>query len=48
MAYPGLVLANAALGEGIEVHIFFTFWGYDIINASDFMELSEGAQTLFI
>lgn len=32
MAYPGLVLANAAIGEGIETHIFFTFWGLDIIN----------------
>ena len=32
MAYPGLVLANAALGEGIESHLFFTFWGFDIIN----------------
>ncbi len=32
MAYPGLVLANAALAEGIEVHVFFTFWGFDIIN----------------
>jgi peroxiredoxin family protein len=32
MAYSGLVLANAALGEGIETHLFFTFWGYDIIN----------------
>ena len=32
MAYPGLILANAALGEGIEVHLFFTFWGFDIIN----------------
>ena len=27
MAYPGLVLANAALGEGVETHLFFTFWG---------------------
>ena len=34
MAYPGLVLANAALGEGIEVHIFFTFWGFDMITKS--------------
>ena len=25
MAYPGLVLANAALGEGVETHLFFTF-----------------------
>ena len=32
MAYPGLVLANAALGEGIETHLFFTFWGFDLIN----------------
>ena len=31
MAYPGLVLANAALSEGIEVHLFFTFWGLDMI-----------------
>jgi peroxiredoxin family protein len=31
MAYPGLVLANAALGEGVEVHLFFTFWGFDMI-----------------
>lgn len=32
MAYPGLILANAALGEGVEVHLFFTFWGLDMIN----------------
>ena len=32
MAYPGLVLANAALMEGIEVAMFFTFWGMDMIN----------------
>jgi peroxiredoxin family protein len=31
MVYPGLVLANAALGEGIAVDMFFTFWGFDII-----------------
>ena len=31
MAYPGLILGNAALGEGIETHIFFTFWGFDMI-----------------
>ena len=34
MAYPGLILANAALGEGIETHLFFTFWGFDIITRS--------------
>jgi len=32
MAYPGLILANAALGEGAEVHLFFTFWGFDMIS----------------
>ena len=32
MADPGLILANAALGEGVEVHMFFTFWGFDMIN----------------
>ncbi|HZX98402.1 MAG TPA: DsrE/DsrF/DrsH-like family protein [Dermatophilaceae bacterium] len=32
MAYPALILANAALGEGVEVHMFFTFWGFDMIN----------------
>ena len=32
MAYPGLVLANAARMSGIEVKMFFTFWGLDIVN----------------
>ena len=32
MAYPAMIMGNAALGEGIEVHIFFTFWGLDIVN----------------
>ena len=31
MAYPVLIMANAALGEGIETHIFFTFWGFDLV-----------------
>lgn len=31
MAYPGLIMGNAALGEGVEVHMFFTFWGFDMI-----------------
>ena len=34
MAYPGLILGNAALGEGIETHLFFTFWGFDMITKS--------------
>ncbi len=32
MAYPALVMAGGALGEGVETHIFFTFWGMDMIN----------------
>lgn len=31
MAYPGLILANAARMMGIEANLFFTFWGMDII-----------------
>ena len=31
MAYPPMILANAARMSGIEVDIFFTFWGLDII-----------------
>jgi peroxiredoxin family protein len=31
MAYPPLILANAACMSGIEAHLFFTFWGLDII-----------------
>ena len=32
MAYPALIMGWAALGNGIDVTIFFTFWGMDIIN----------------
>ncbi|MBM2616330.1 DsrE/DsrF/DrsH-like family protein [Actinoplanes sp. LDG1-06] len=39
MAYPGLVLANAALGEGVETHLFFTFWGFDMITRSRMAQL---------
>ena len=39
MAYPGLVLANAALGEGIETHLFFTFWGFEMINKKTMHDL---------
>ncbi|HWS58592.1 MAG TPA: DsrE/DsrF/DrsH-like family protein [Actinotalea sp.] len=39
MAYPGLILGNAALGEGIETHLFFTFWGFDMITKSRMHDL---------
>lgn len=31
MAYPGLILANAARMSGIDANMFFTFWGLEII-----------------
>ena len=39
MAYPGLILANAALGEGVQTHLFFTFWGFDMIAKSRMKDL---------
>jgi peroxiredoxin family protein len=39
MAYPGLILANAALGEGVETHLFFTFWGFDMITKARMNDL---------
>lgn len=39
MAYPGLILANAALGEGVETHVFFTFWGLDMITRARMSDL---------
>ncbi|PKW26001.1 DsrE/DsrF/DrsH-like family protein [Phycicoccus duodecadis] len=39
MAYPGLILANAAVGEGVETHLFFTFWGFDIITKATMADL---------
>lgn len=32
MVYPALVMGWAAIGNGIDVTIFFTFWGMDMIN----------------
>jgi len=31
MAYPGLIMANAARMMGMDAMIFFTFWGLDIV-----------------
>jgi peroxiredoxin family protein len=39
MAYPGLIMASGALGEGVEVHLFFTFWGMDMINKGTWEDL---------
>jgi peroxiredoxin family protein len=40
MAYPPLILANAARMSGIEVNLFFTFWGLDIITKKKMNGLS--------
>ena len=39
MAYPALIMANGALTEGVEVDIFFTFWGMDMINKGTWNDL---------
>ncbi len=47
MAYPALVMGWAALGNGIDVMIFFTFWGMDLIDKDrqDRLELNPVGNT---
>lgn len=47
MAYPALVMGWAAIGNGIDVTIFFTFWGMDMINKArvDRLEVAPVANT---
>ena len=47
MAYPALVMGWAALGNGIDVTLFFTFWGMDIISEKriDHLEIPPVANT---
>ena len=47
MAYPALIMGWAALGNGIDVTIFFTFWGMDLINKNrvDHLEIAPVANT---
>jgi peroxiredoxin family protein len=47
MAYPALVMGWAALGNGIDVTLFFTFWGMDLITKTrqDRLELAPVANT---
>jgi peroxiredoxin family protein len=42
MAYPGLILANAARMMGVEAMIFFTFWGLDIVREKTVDSLQPG------
>jgi len=47
MAYPALIMGWAALGNGIDVTIFFTFWGMDMISKArvDRLEIAPVANT---
>ena len=47
MAYPALIMGWAALGNGIDVNIFFTFWGFDLINKArvDHLQIAPVANT---
>ncbi len=47
MAYPALIMGWAALGNGIDVTLFFTFWGMDMItkNRVDHLELPAVGNT---
>jgi peroxiredoxin family protein len=47
MAYPALVMGWAALGNGVDVTIFFTFWGLDMIRKSrqEHLEIAPVANT---
>lgn len=42
MAYPGLIMANAARMMGIEAMLFFTFWGLDIVTEKKTDHLKPG------
>ncbi|MEQ8330078.1 MAG: DsrE/DsrF/DrsH-like family protein [Longimicrobiales bacterium] len=42
MAYPGLIMANAARMMGMEAMLFFTFWGMDIVTDSKVDRLHAG------
>jgi peroxiredoxin family protein len=47
MAYPALIMGWAALGNGIDVTIFFTFWGMDLIRKArqDRLEIAPVGNT---
>ena len=47
MAYPALIMGWAALGNGLDVSIFFTFWGMDMIREDrvDHLEIAPIGNT---
>ncbi|HUI00731.1 MAG TPA: DsrE/DsrF/DrsH-like family protein [Nitrososphaerales archaeon] len=44
MAYPAFMLANAGAAMGMEVHLFFTFWGMAVINKKQEANLQVGPE----
>jgi len=42
MAYPGLIMANAARMMGMDAMIFFTFWGLDVVTKRKVEHLHAG------
>ena len=47
MAYPALIMGWAALGNGVDVTIFYTFWGLDMVlkDRVDKLEIAPVANT---
>jgi len=47
MAYPALIMGWAALGNGVDVTLFFTFWGLDLIRKDrvDHLEIAPVGNT---
>jgi peroxiredoxin family protein len=47
MVYPALIMGWAALGNGIDVTLFFTFWGLDMVTEKrvDRLEMAPVANT---
>lgn len=47
MVYPALIMGWAALGNGVDVTLFFTFWGLDMIRDArvDHLEIAPVANT---
>lgn len=44
MAYPAFMMANAGAAMGMEVHLFFTFWGMAVINKKQEADLQVGPE----
>lgn len=40
MAYPPFMMATTAASMGMEAHLYFTFWGMDIITNSKALKIS--------